>query len=137
MKHSITTVWTEDMHFISKSDLGEIHLDAAKEAGGSGQGLRSKPLMLSSLTGCTGMDIVSLLKKMRVTLDQFEVQVEASLTEEHPKYYKETHIKYIFSGKDLDKKKIEKAVDLSFNKYCGVIEMFKAFSKVTYEIIYL
>ena len=59
MKHSITTVWTEDMHFISKSDLGEIHLDAAKEAGGSGQGLRSKPLMLSSLTGCTGMDIVS------------------------------------------------------------------------------
>lgn len=137
MKHNIKTVWQKDMHFISISDRGEIHLDAAVEAGGSGEGLRSKPLMLSSLTGCTGMDVASLLKKMRVNPERFEVEVEAELTDEHPKYYKTTHIKYVFAGVDLDTSKIEKAVDLSFNKYCGVIEMFKAFSKVTYEIIYI
>jgi putative redox protein len=136
MKHSVTTAWQGEMHFISKNDLGEVPLDAGSEVGGQGKGFRSKPFMLTSLTGCTGMDVASLLKKMRVEPAHFEVQVEATLTDEHPKYYDTTHIKYIFEGKDLDQAKITKAVDLSFNKYCGVIEMFKAFSKVTFEIIY-
>jgi len=136
MKHSVTTTWKGQMNFVSKSEDGDIELDAAENAGGQGKGLRAKPLMLSSLTGCTGMDVASLLKKMRATPQHFEVIVDATLTDEHPKYYDTTHITYIFGGKDLNREKIAKAVDLSFNTYCGVIEMFRSFSKVTYAIVY-
>ena len=96
----------------------------------------SKAMMLSSLAVCSGLDIVAILGKMRVELDNFKINTVASLTEEHPKYYHEVKVQYQFFGKDLDKEKIEKAVNLSVTRYCGVMEMFRGFSKLKTEIKY-
>ena len=95
-----------------------------------------KAMMLSSLAVCSGLDIVAILDKMRVELDNFKINTVASLTEEHPKYYDEVKVQYQFFGKDLDKEKIKKAVNLSLTRYCGVIEMFRGFSKLKTEIKY-
>ena len=95
-----------------------------------------KAMMLSSLAVCSGLDIVAILVKMRVELDNFKINTVASLTEEHPKYYDEVKVQYQFFGKDLDKEKIEKAVNLSVTRYCGVMEMFRGFSKLKTEIKY-
>ena len=89
-----------------------------------------KAMMLSSLAVCSGLDIVAILVKMRVELENFKINTVASLTEEHPKYYDEVKVQYQFFGKDLDKEKIEKAVNLSVTRYCGVMEMFRGFSKL-------
>ena len=95
-----------------------------------------KAIMLGSLAVCSGLDIVAILKKMRVELDDFKINTVASLTEEHPKYYDNVTVEYHFFGKNLDNEKIEKAVDLSVTRYCGVMEMFRRFSKVNTEIKY-
>lgn len=134
MNHQVTTKWQGDMHFIADGPGGTIKLDAAEEAGGQGKGNRSKPLMLISLAGCTGMDVALMIKKMRLEVDDFAIDVSGELTEEHPKMYHSTHIIYTFSGANLDQEKLEKAVNLSFDKYCGVIAMFKKFSAVTKEV---
>ena len=95
-----------------------------------------KAMMLSSLAVCSGLDIVEILDKMRVELDNFKISTVASLTDEHPKYYDKVKVQYQFFGKDLDKEKIEKAVNLSVTRYCGVMEMFRGFSKLKTEIKY-
>ena len=95
-----------------------------------------KAMMLSSLAVCSGLDIIAILNKMRVELDNFKINTIASLTEEHPKYYDEVKVQYQFFGKDLDKEKIKKAVNLSVTRYCGVMEMFRGFSKLKTEIKY-
>jgi putative redox protein len=88
------------------------------------------------LAGCTSMDVTSLLEKMRAQVTDFKVEVEAELTEEHPKYYNKVKMLYKFKGDVLQKDKIEKAVKLSVDRYCGVYEMFRQFADVSYEIIY-
>ena len=95
-----------------------------------------KAIMLGSLAVCSGLDVIAILKKMRVELDDFKINTTASLTDEHPRYYDEVIVEYHFFGKDLDKEKIEKSVDLSVTRYCGVMEMFRRFSKVNIEIKY-
>lgn len=135
-QHQVKSNWKGDMHFIADAPGGQVNLDAAEDVGGKGMGNRSKPLMLVSLAGCTGMDVASLIKKMRIDVEDFSIEVAGTLSEEHPKKYIKTHIIYRFKTKNPDKEKIEKAVDLSFDKYCGVIAMFKSFSEVTKEVVY-
>lgn len=134
MADSVKATWQNNMTFTSTSKEGEIRLDASKDVGGDDNGLRSKSLMLSSLAGCTGMDLASLIKKMRVEINGMSIEVVAELTDEHPKTYKNTHVTYNFDAPNADPAKLKKIVELSFNKYCGVIAMFKSFSVVTYEI---
>ncbi|MFT5820646.1 MAG: putative redox protein [Crocinitomix sp.] len=134
MSDKVRATWQGNMHFISESNEGVVNLDASEEFGGTDSGLRSKSLMLTSLAGCTGMDLGSLIKKMRIAVDGITIIVTAELTEEHPKIYKSTHIAYNFTGENLDRDKLIKAVNLSVDRYCGVIAMFRAFSKVTTEI---
>lgn len=126
--------WTGGMSF--EATLGEhkIIIDADESVGGENKGPKPKPLMLVALAGCTGMDVVSMLKKMKVELDGFNVNVEANLTEDHPKYFDEFFIHYTFKGKDLPLAKLEKAVNLSQEKYCGVSEMYSKFAKIDYKI---
>ncbi|HCQ30131.1 MAG TPA: osmotically inducible protein OsmC [Flavobacteriales bacterium] len=130
MAHEITINWIGDMAFDAKLPGGEITLDVDESVGGTGKGVRPKPLMLTALAGCTGMDVVSLMKKMRLKVDKFYVDVKADLTEEHPKHYKNVEVHYYFEGSDLDEKKLKKCVDLSYERYCGVIYMFKQFTEV-------
>ena len=84
--------------------------------------------MLSSLAGCSGLDIASLIKKMKLEVADFRIETIANLTDEHPKYYDKVSIEYHFTGNNLDEKKLQRAVDLSVEKYCGVMEMFRKFA---------
>lgn len=139
MNHKTQTEWKGNMAFHSTVIGGTINLDADNAVGGEGKGVRPKALMLSALSGCTGMDVASLMKKMRtdVSISKFTIDVEANLTEEHPKFYDKVHVVYTFEGKKMEQAKIEKAVNLSVERYCGVYEMFRQFAKVTHEIIFL
>ncbi|MCW3805251.1 OsmC family protein [Plebeiibacterium marinum] len=122
------------MSFESEIDGHKIKIDAGIENGGNDSGLRPKPLMLVALAGCTGMDVVSILKKMRVEYKDLTISVEADLREEHPKYFTEMKIIYHFVGKDLPLAKIQRAVQLSDEQYCGVAALYKMAIPVTSEI---
>jgi len=134
MKHNVNTAWKGKMKFDSLVNGHHIIMDATEEVGGEDAGARPKQLMLSALAGCTGMDVVSILKKMRVELESFNINIEANVTEEHPKHYDSMHIVYEFTGKDLPLDKLEKAVKLSQDLYCGVSYAYKKAMPITYEI---
>lgn len=133
-KESVTTTWLNNMAFETEVNGHKILLDATTEAGGENKGPRPKPLMLSALGGCTGMDVISILKKMRVDVDNFSVTVEGDLTEEQPKYYYKMHVIYEFTGRDLPPDKLQKAVSLSEERYCGVSALYKKAIELTTEI---
>ncbi len=137
MTNKIEVSWKGQMLFESVAPEGNVMIDAAEEVGGQGKGLRPKAMMLTAMAGCTAMDVASLLKKMRAEVDDFKIEVEANLTDEHPKYYDKVHVIYRFYGSDFKKDKIEKSVNLSVDRYCGVMEMFRQFSKLTTEIQYI
>jgi|TARA_B110000503_G_C7129825_1_gene406368 putative redox protein len=133
--NTVTTVWKENMLFESDNPSGHsVLIDTSSENGGENKGLGPKALMLSSLAGCSGLDVVSLLKKMRAEVADFKMVVHAELTEEHPKYYHKVAVEYHFYGTNLQEDKINKAVKLSIDQYCGVMEMFRQFAKVTTEV---
>jgi putative redox protein len=134
MKESVQIDWNEGMSFGASVDGYTIDLDAKEEHGGKGKGPRPKPLMMVSLAGCTGMDVVSLLNKMRIEFEALSIRIEGELTEEHPKHFTAMHLIYEFKGKDLPMDKLEKAVSLSQEKYCGVSATYKKAMNITYEI---
>lgn len=136
MSNIVKTYWKGDMTFDSTNPGGNLVMDAAKDIGGNDNGLRPKAMMLSSLAGCSGIDIAMLLKKMRVEIDTFDIIIEGELTGEHPKYYHKVVCDYNFYGTDLNEEKLKKIVDLSVDKYCGVMEMFRKFAEVTINIHY-
>ena len=135
MSAKVELKWTEDMSFEADVNGHKIIIDADDKVGGKDRGPRPKPMMLLALGGCTGMDVVSILKKMRVELEGFNVDVEATMTDEHPKYYDHFTITYTFKGKDLPMAKLEKAVNLSQERYCGVSEMLRKSSTIDHKII--
>ncbi|MBT8318179.1 MAG: OsmC family protein [Lutibacter sp.] len=137
MTNKIEVSWKGEMLFESVAPEGTVMIDADEAVGGQGKGLRPKAMMLTSLGGCTAMDVASLLKKMRAEVDDFKVEIEANLTDEHPKYYDKVHVIYRFFGSDFKKDKIEKSVNLSVERYCGVFEMFRQFSNISHEIVYM
>ncbi len=126
--------WQREMMFKTELDGHTLVLDASPEVGGSNNGPRPKPLMLVALAGCTGMDVVSILKKMRVDYEGLRIWVEAELTEEHPKFYSTMKVIYEFKGKDLPYEKLEKAVKMSEEKYCGVSALYRKAIPVEAEI---
>lgn len=136
MGHTVISEWQGGMSFNTKTMGGNVTLDADNTVGGEDKGVRPKALMLVALSGCTGMDVASLLKKMRVDVDSFKIEVSGELTEEHPKYYHKVKVDYYFSGSNIDHTKVEKAVNLSVDRYCGVFEMFRKFSDISHEIHY-
>jgi putative redox protein len=134
-KQEIKIDWLENMAFKTEVNGHELVIDASAEGGGENRGPRPKPLMLVALAGCTGMDVVSLLKKMRVEVESFSVKVVGNVTEEHPKHFDAMHVIYEFKGKDLPMDKLVKAVTLSDEKYCGVSTTLKKGIKITHEIV--
>ncbi len=133
----ITTKWLGNMAFESNNPSGHsIKIDIAKEDGGDSSGLRPKALMLSSLAGCSGLDVASLIKKMKLEVDEFHIETIANLTDEHPKSYNKVEIEYHFHGSNLNEKKLQKAVDLSVEKYCGVMEMFRQFAELKIKTVF-
>ncbi len=134
MKHVVDMSWTDKIAFEADMDGHKVVIDASEEVGGSDLGPRPKKLMLTALAGCTGIDVVMILKKMKVEFEAFNVIVEGELTEEHPKYYNKMKIVYQFKGKDLPMAKLEKAVKLSEEKYCGVSAVYRQAMEMETEI---
>jgi putative redox protein len=130
----VSTRWLENMSFESEINGHKIIIDAKEEVGGQDRGPRPKPLMLAALGGCTSMDVVSILKKMRIELKSLNVIVEGELSEEHPKRFQKMHMVYEVEGDNLPMDKIEKAVTLSQEKYCGVSAVYREVLEITSEI---
>lgn len=128
-------IWQQGMAFKAHLDGFELTIDAGRDVGGSGRGPKPKGLTLVSLAGCTGMDVIAILKKMRIKPDYFEVRTDAVLADEHPRVIREIVVKYIFRGTDLPADKIKKAVNLSEERYCGVSATLKPTVKLRSQIL--
>ena len=124
--------YIDNLQFSAVSDSNHsIIIDADKNLS-LDQGTRPKELILMGLVGCTAMDVVSLLKKMRVEFKDFSVSAEAETADEHPKVFTSIHINYNISG-DVDEEKLKKAIDLSQNRYCGVTVMLNKTAQITHS----
>jgi putative redox protein len=112
-------VWKGGLAFDGSSDTGfVVPLDGVAEAGGEDKGFRPLELMAVSLAGCTAMDVISILKKMKQEVTSFEVNVRAGRANEHPKVFTDITIEYMVTGKNIDRIAVEKAVNLSETRYC-------------------
>ena len=114
-----------------------ITVDGPEEFGGSNAGVRPKELVLIALAGCTSSDVVSILKKKRVILDDFEVNIFAEMSEEHPKVYTNINLEFVFYGEDINEKDVERAIELSQTKYCSVSAMLNKSVEInhTYKVV--
>ncbi|MGB1230643.1 MAG: OsmC family protein [Winogradskyella sp.] len=137
MADKITTHWKGGLTFESDNPSGKlVTMDTTIEGQNNRFGLSPKAMMLSSLAGCSALDVISTLDKMKEKIEDFKIEVSGELTDEHPKYYHSVVVNYHFYGSNLNQKKCERAVDLSVEKYCGVMEMFRRFAKVETNNIY-
>lgn len=124
--------------FAGKTDSNHwITMDGPESFGGSDSGIRPKELILLSLAGCTGSDVVVILQKKKVQLDNFEMNITADVAEEHPQVYTKINLEFIFYGKNIQEKDVERAIELSQTKYCSVTHMLKQAVEIThsYKII--
>lgn len=133
-KEVVSTRWLKNMSFETDVNGHKIVIDAKPESGGEDLGPRPKTFMLSALGGCTGMDVVAILKKMRVEFKSLNVIVEGDLTEEHPRHFSKMHVIYEIEGDNLPMDKVKKAVSLSEERYCGVSAVYKEAMELTSEI---
>ncbi|MEZ4957275.1 MAG: OsmC family protein [Saprospiraceae bacterium] len=122
MSHFVTTTWKGSTVFDSTIGNQTIRIDTNADLSIK-TGPNPKPLMLSSLSGCTGIDVVMLLKKMRVDIDSFRMDIDGELTDTIPKIYSLIRLRYYFTGEKLKVEKIIKAVKMSKEQYCGVSAM--------------
>jgi putative redox protein len=134
MNTSVNVTWDQNMKFVAKLGNGEIVMDAAEEVGGKNEGFRPKPLVMVALAGCTGMDVISILGKMKQEVTYFNLHVDGVVSDEHPKKYQSMKVVYEFRGVNLEYDKLEKAVNLSIDKYCGVNANLRDAMKMEYEI---
>jgi putative redox protein len=138
MNHEITCSWKGAMGFEALANGHKVLMDAEDSFGGHDSGPRPKPLLLVALAGCSGMDVVSLLQKMREPLSWYDMKVSGDLSEDHPKIYTRIKISYLFKASDgMKPESVEKAVRLSQDKYCGVSALFRLAVPVDWEIIYV
>ncbi len=134
---TITSIHQGGMAFNTEISSHNVLIDTDINGGGQNLGTRPKVLMLVSLAGCTGLDVVSILNKQRVSFSQLSIQVDAHLTEEDPKIYDEVTVIYKVKVDKKDEPKVYRAVQLSQDKYCGVSAMFRAFAKLHHNIEFL
>lgn len=122
--------------FIGKGPSNHwVVLDNIKKFGGTEAGCKPMELLLIALGGCTAMDVESLLHKMHTPADDFKIEITSERSPEHPKVYTKIHMKFLFWGENLKKNLIEKAVNLSQNKYCSVTAMLGKTAEITSEIL--
>ena len=116
MTNHITTKWLGGMKFESTNPSGNnLFIEASPENDEQAEGYRPKALMLSALAGCSGLDVASLIKKMKLDVANFSIEIDASLTEEDPKFYDKVTMAFHFFGDNLNEKKLQRAVDLSID----------------------
>ncbi len=127
--------WKNGLSFSGSADTGfSVPLGAAAEVGGEEDGFRPMELLLVGLAGCTAMDVISILQKKRQNVTSFEVKVHAERSTDHPRVFTEILIEYVVTGKGIDPVSVERAVDLSENKYCPAQAMFSKTVKISHKI---
>jgi len=135
---NISVKWIDGMLMVGKSDSGHaIVMDGPPEIGGENIGIRPMEMLLLGMAGCTMIDVLSILKKMREDVVDCQTQVKAERSEEHPKVFTNIHIHFVLRGKKLDSSKVDKATKLSAEKYCSASIMIGKTANIThdYEII--
>ena len=131
---NISVNWVDGMLMVGKSHSGHsITMDGPPEIGGDNLGVRPMEMLLLGVAGCTMLDVVTSLKKMRQDLTNCETKLSAERADEHPKVYTDIHIQFIVKGQDLDPKKVEKAITLSAEKYCSASIMLGRTASITHD----
>ncbi len=126
--------WLDHMTFVGESGSGHaVVMDGAPEHGGRDLGIRPMEMLLLGVGGCTAFDVVSILKKSRQAIVDCEVEVDSDRAEEVPKVFTRIHIHFIVSGNNLDSAKVEKAVNLSAEKYCSASIMLGKMAEITHD----
>jgi putative redox protein len=135
MKLEAKIEWKEGLAFRAHLDGFDFTIDGTPEAGGRDLGPRPKGLTLVSLAGCTGMDVISILGKMKVKVEKFHVTAVAQLATEHPKKFLSILVTYVFAGVGLTPEPLRKAIALSEEKYCGVRASLLPAVDIRHEIV--
>ena len=126
--------WTGKMSFLAETPSGhQIQMDASEDVGGQNSGARPTELILSAVAGCTGIDIISILQKMRLEPISFQMDIKGDRAENHPKRFTHIHIHYALEG-DLPEEKVVRAIELSNDKYCSVSHSLNAEITTSYSI---
>ena len=130
-------VWKGGMAFTGSLESSGylIPLDSAQAVGGRELGFRPLQLFAVGLVGCTGMDVISILQKKRVEVTDFQVSAEIERSEQHPKVFTKIQLVYKVIGKNIDRKDVERAVELSENKYCPAHAMLRETVEISHKII--
>ena len=131
-----TVQWQGKLRFEASADSGHaISLDAPTAVGGEEAGSRPKELLLEGLAGCTAMDVIAILAKMKISPARFRVEVEADMTDEHPRVFTAFRLRYVVSD-EVPKEKLDRAIELSQERYCGVTAMFRHFAAISHSVVY-
>ena len=131
---NISVNWVDGMLMVGKSHSGHsITMDGPPEIGGDNLGVRPMEMLLLGVAGCTMSDVVTTLKKMRQELTHCETKVNAERADDHPKVFTDIHIQFLVKGKDLDSKKVEKAITLSAEKYCSASIMLGKTASISHD----
>jgi putative redox protein len=126
----------QDVSFKGKSESGhEVILDGPEELGGKGLGMRPMEMMLIGMGGCTSFDVVTILKRSRQQITGCTAEIEAVRADAIPKVFTSIHIHFLIKGIDLQKKAVERAVELSANKYCSASIMLGKSVKITHDFV--
>ena len=126
-----SVTWLDQMAMVATSGSGhEIVLDAAAAHGGEDRGARPKELTLLSLGGCTGMDVLAIMRKMQVPFTRFSIDLEADTSDEHPQVFTEIRLIYRTEGEGVLREKVDRAIELSQERYCGVTHMLNKTAKL-------
>ena len=136
MNDIVTLALKGNMSFDVDVNGHKMIIDSSKDFGGNDEGPRPKSLMLVALGGCTGMDVAAILRKMRVPFTGLRIDVSGHITHDHPRHFDRMHIKYFIRGKNIPHEKVEQAITLSQEKFCGVSYSYKQSIEITSEIIY-
>ncbi|MBS3946106.1 MAG: OsmC family protein [Melioribacter sp.] len=119
--------------FMGKTDSNHwVVMDGPEDFGGSNAGIRPKELILLSLAGCSGSDIAVILKKKKINIDGFEMNITADVQETHPQVYTKINLEYVFYGKGIPKEAVERAIELSLKTYCSVTAMLQKAVEITH-----
>ena len=121
------------MQFVGRAESGHaVLMDAAAGVGGEDTAPRPMELVLIGLGGCTGMDVVSILRKMRLNWERFEILLEAERAPDHPKIFTKIHLVYRIWG-EVPQEKLKRAIELSLERYCPVTAMLRRAAEITYD----
>ena len=129
-----TVKWIDGMMMVGESASGHaIVMDGPEDLGGKNLGIRPMEMLLLGMGGCTTIDVVSTLKKMREIVSDCRVEISAQRADEHPKIFTKIHLNFIINGSNLNEKKVEKAISLSADKYCSASIMLGKMADITHD----